>query len=377
LALVTLVGLTSETEPAPPQPSPGRRFWALDVLRAVAVLLVLGRHFFNTQQGIPPALSAVLRTWKRFGWMGVDLFFVLSGFLVSGLVFAEYRKHGTIRPLRFLGRRGFKIYPAFYLFLLVTWLWKGDELTGGLFLHEALFIQNYTRPIWDHTWSLAIEEHFYLALALGLWALARRGGPNPFSPLPRICLLVAAGVLALRVRAYSINPTGWLLFPTHLRVDALLFGTLIAYGWTFHRAPLAAFADRHRRLIAAAAIVLLAPCLLLPGAGSFLVNTVGLTTNYLGFGAIVLLTVAASQRPQPRWERWLSPLARLGFYSYSIYLWHMAVRLVTTEQLPYRVGWTATLAIYFGASIVLGIITARLIELPFLRLRDRVLPSRA
>jgi len=347
------------------------------VLRAIAVLLVLGRHVVNTQRGIPAALGAVLQPWKRFGWMGVDLFFVLSGFLVSGLLFAEYRKHGAIRPLRFLGRRGFKIYPAFYLLLLVTWLWKRDELPGRLFLYEALFVQNYTQQIWGHTWSLAIEEHFYIALALGLWLMVRRGGPDPFRLLPRIFLLVGAAALALRVRAFATSPTGWLLLPTHLRVDALLFGSLIAYGWTFHRARVAAFADRHRLAIAVLALLLLVPCLVIPVTGSFFVNTVGLTTNYLGFGGIVLLTVAASERAQPRWERLLSPLARVGFYSYSIYLWHMAVRALTALYLPARIGWTATLATYFVASVVLGIVAARLIEIPFLRLRDRVLPSRA
>src|SRR5438874_1796726 len=94
---------TAATEPRAPN-----RLAALDVLRAVAVLLVLGRHFRTVDYGIPAALSVLLRPWHAFGWIGVDLFFVLSGFLVSGLLFAEYRRTGALRAWRFLGRRGFK-----------------------------------------------------------------------------------------------------------------------------------------------------------------------------------------------------------------------------------------------------------------------------
>jgi len=79
----------------------------LDILRCIAVLLVLLDH-----SGIHPFLT-------QTGWTGVDLFFVLSGFLISGLLFAEYKKRGAIDFKRFLIRRGLKIYPAFYTFLLV------------------------------------------------------------------------------------------------------------------------------------------------------------------------------------------------------------------------------------------------------------------
>lgn len=80
----------------------------LDFLRGIAVLLVLFRHY---------ALSIVL---FNIGWIGVDLFFVLSGFLVSGLLFKEYIKYGNIKPILFLIRRGLKIYPLFYFALILS-----------------------------------------------------------------------------------------------------------------------------------------------------------------------------------------------------------------------------------------------------------------
>jgi peptidoglycan/LPS O-acetylase OafA/YrhL len=361
-------------------PSPGaaapQRLLALDVLRAVAVLMVIGRHLHNVEVG-PPALAWLLRRWHACGWMGVDLFFVLSGFLVSGLLFSEYRRSGGLRPGRFLGRRAFKIYPGYYLFLLVTWLWVGSRIPRASFLHEVFFIQNYTSRIWNHTWSLAVEEHFYLGLALLLWAMVRWGrGPDPFRALPRVCGAVLGLVFALRLRAQSLHPGGDLLLPTHFRIDALFFGTLLSYHWAFHREPFRALLARFRLAILAGAVALLLPCLLLPLEGSFFVSTVGLTLNYLGFGALVMLAVATTAQDRAP-SRWLAPLARVGVYSYSIYLWHTMVGGLCAHYLPPRLGWAATTAAYIAGSVAAGVLTGRLVELPFLRLRDRLLPSRA
>src|ERR1700758_1823216 len=85
---------------------PSTRNESLDVLRCIAVLLVLGFHF------------PYYALWGRLGWIGVDLFFVLSGFLISGLLFQEYKATESINLLRFLIRRGLKIYPSFYLLIV-------------------------------------------------------------------------------------------------------------------------------------------------------------------------------------------------------------------------------------------------------------------
>jgi peptidoglycan/LPS O-acetylase OafA/YrhL len=364
-------------DPTPAPVPPPRRLAILDAFRAIAVLLVLGRHILDVQYEMPPAVQLVLRPWNRFGWIGVDFFFVLSGFLVSGLLFSEYVKHGRLRPLWFLGRRGFKIYPGFYLLLAITWLWRPVSVPLAHYAYEAVFVQNYLGFVWNHTWSLAVEEHFYLGLTLTLWALARwRGGPAPFRSFPWICAVVLPLVLALRTRAFAARPRGYLLLPTHFRIDALLFGVLLAYAWHFHRAALTPWLHRYRWTIAIVSVLLLAPCLLLEVENGFAVNTIGLTTNYLGFGGLVILGVAAQAQESPRLARLLSPLAAIGFYSYSVYLWHMPVNLLAARLLAPRIGWPASVAAYLVGSIVVGIVAARLVELPFLRLRDRVLPSR-
>ena len=171
----------------------------LDILRCVAVLLVLGRH--GIMEGV----------WKETGWAGVDLFFVLSGFLISGLLFSEYKKTGSIDLPRFFIRRGFKIYPAFYVMLLTTFLVAasyGVYVPLGVWLREILFFQNYKHGIWRHTWTLAVEEHFYLLLPLFLLALIRlsKNRSDPFRSIPFVYGVLAPVILAMRyVTAYHQN----------------------------------------------------------------------------------------------------------------------------------------------------------------------------
>mgnify|MGYP001205359475 CR=1 FL=1 len=103
---------------------PASRNLNLDILRAIAILLVLGRHMQVCPSDISPTISAITQKWQDIGWIGVDLFFVLSGFLVSMLLFKEVRIKGRLSIRHFLIRRGLKIYPSFYFFILVTVLYK-------------------------------------------------------------------------------------------------------------------------------------------------------------------------------------------------------------------------------------------------------------
>lgn len=157
----------------------------LDVLRCVAVVLVLLYH------------SSIGARLAKFGWVGVDLFFVLSGFLISGLLFNEYKKQGSISFKRFFIRRGMKIYPAFYIFISVELFYQfvSHKRVGILsqYLSEALYVQNYGPFIWNHTWSLAVEEHFYILLPMFFLLLLRLSPQreDPFRAIPWVFLVVA------------------------------------------------------------------------------------------------------------------------------------------------------------------------------------------
>ncbi len=123
---------------------------SLDVLRGLAILLVLGRH------------NEYYSLWQRAGWIGVDLFFVLSGFLISGLLFSEYAETGTINLGRFLLRRGLKIYPAYYFFVL---FWLPFNL-HQLKLSDLFFMQSYFPGYWGHDSSLLNLDRSALAFCL-------------------------------------------------------------------------------------------------------------------------------------------------------------------------------------------------------------------
>ncbi len=191
---------------------------------------------------VPFVAQSALDLWLRIGWTGVDLFFVLSGFLVSGLLFREYARVGEVHAGRFLARRGLRIYPAFYVFIVSTSIATGT-LGTRQFAAEATFVQNYLPALWDHTWSLAVEEHFYFLLALVVAALVRRDiarsrtnvpprvGRDPFVALVPIFGAVALTELALRMATARYGQPYFThhLYPTHLRLDSLLFGVLLAY----------------------------------------------------------------------------------------------------------------------------------------------------
>src|SRR5713226_5024265 len=166
-----------------------KRNQSLDVLRGVAVLLVIANHY--------PYYALA-----RAGWIGVDLFFVLSGFLISGLLFSDLLSQGSISLGRFFIRRGLKIYPAFYFFLGLTTLLSPGIRHDGRILSEVFFLQSYLPRIWGHTWSLAIEEHFYIMLPLLLIVLNRR---NWLRHIPAISVALIVGCLAMRIGTALIS----------------------------------------------------------------------------------------------------------------------------------------------------------------------------
>jgi peptidoglycan/LPS O-acetylase OafA/YrhL len=165
-------------------------------------------------------------------------------------------------------------------------------------------------------------------------------------------------------------------FPTHLRVDGLMFGVLLSYVNATHTEALRALVRAHRTKLVVLAATLLAPIVALPTYHS-LMHTIGFTAVYLGCGALVLVAVHADEVEHGPVHRCL---AFVGFHSYSIYLWHLfahgkASRLVGDTETV--VGYVAFLVVYVFVAVIIGVVAARIIEVPTLKLRDRLLPSRA
>ena len=332
---------------------------SLDVLRAVAVLLVLGRHFPH------------YALWSQIGWMGVDLFFVLSGFLISGILFQEFKQTGTIRFARFIVRRGLKIWPALYVFLVcmaVAIALSNQPLPRDLFAASAGFYINYfltfvhhtaipaTSFVLSHTWSLSVEEHFYLFLPLLLMLMIRFR--QDFRLIPWILAGIAVLCLALRIVTHPAEA-----YATHLRMDALFAGVALGYLYHFQF-------SWFQKLTGNYVLPLVFLAILLPvkfAWESRVMQTVGLSCLWLGFS--LLVAWSSVRQPNSWWGKSVArSLAAVGFYSYSIYLWHAPLAALFRFFYPNSaIGFWA----YIAAAVTVGIGMSRLIEQPVLRVRDK------
>jgi peptidoglycan/LPS O-acetylase OafA/YrhL len=356
----------------------GQRNTNLDALRAIAILMVLGRH-----GGMAIALLHVSASyavyWARVGWAGVDLFFVLSGFLISGLLFKGYQERRRIDISRFYIRRGFKIWPAFYVLivtgLLVDLVRPGHHFSMQRLIVELLFVQDYFRGIWGITWSLAVEEHFYLILPLVLLLMIRRDREKPFAALPYVFAVIAIFALVCRFAVGwkqdgTIDP--WTcVFPTHLRIDGLMFGVLLCYYQSFRPIVFGRIVSWRGGWIVIAATVALLSTFPLESRN---MHTWGFTVIYLGAGFLVAKAVASEGLRPVRVVS--SALARIGLYSYSIYLWHMFFIWRVLGGLSHFHDLSPVLLYWCSiiGPILFGIAAAKAIEIPVLRFRDRVFP---
>ena len=332
---------------------------SLDVLRCVAVLLVMGFHY--------PYYSL----WGRLGWIGVDLFFVLSGFLISGILFQEYNATGSINFKRFLIRRGLKIYPSFYLLVvlaLVLSQLQHSVLLRKQALISAVFAQGYYSgklyTVLSHTWSLAVEEHFYILLPpLLLLLTVVCGKRDPFRYLPGLFVLLLCACLALR---WFTLPASFAAHMTHMRIDSLFAGVLLGYLFHFRRAWFEKFATPYSLPLA---FLFCLPAAFFDQYDRFM-QTIGLTGLLIGFGLLVSWSVVRT--PRNRIGATVARFAaRIGFYSYSIYLWHTILgETFFSGNATFGRFW-----LYLVVCVVGGIGMAHLIELPYLALRDRRFPA--
>jgi len=372
------------------------RMLQLDLLRGVAILLVLFTHAV-----VPPTASG---SWQRvlgylhhLGPSGVDLFFVLSGFLVGGLLFKELRATGGLDVRRFLVRRAFKIWPSYFAFVgaMLLWLLMANRLplaaSVGAVLPNLLHVQNYFGSPREHTWSLAVEEHFYLVLPL-LLVLATRLGPTSKAvrAVPWLALVLCVVCALLRLHAYAVEMPFNPHYATHLRVDSLFFGVLLAYFYHFapHRLT---FASTYRRalLCVGVTLLLLYPLLAMTDHGNLIVGSLGFVVLYLGYGCCLLVAIH-TPIGVGRLGRQLAGVpartaAFIGYYSYPIYLWHIdATRPVghvfalswTADWWP-ELRWLVAFIVYVVFAVAAGMVFGILLEKPSLAVRDRLFPARS
>jgi peptidoglycan/LPS O-acetylase OafA/YrhL len=344
------------------------RIKQLDALRALAIFMVLGTHFGN----VVADHTNWMPIWRQIGWSGVDLFFVLSGFLISGLLFREYKLSGNIRVGRFLAKRSIKLWPAYYTLVLATVaaaIYLGVPYKWSAIWPSIVFMQNYGfgGVIWDHLWSMAVEEHFYVLLPVVFWLAAKRN--NPFDRLPQAACIVIVSCLVCR--CIPVWHGGRHNFPmqSHLRFDGLAFGVLISYLWEFRPEFIQGIVRNRGRWLLGATVLLLSPQVFL-SLDNPVMYTIGLTSTLLGCGGLLVYSIRCV-RPD---NLLIGCLAPVGIYSYTIYLVHVPV-LVWTLHHGYSTNWRIHIAffLYLSLSVVIGILFAKVLKLPVFLLSCRPL----
>ncbi len=304
----------------------------LDGVRGVAILMVLG-HQFNVMTGAyrdDPLPALGFRLLMDAGWIGVELFFVLSGFLITGILLDSRGATNYFRS--FWGRRALRIFPPYYVLLLfmlvVLPALTGRRIEGSE--HQIwywLYLSNWVEPfgriiaLLPHPWSLAVEEQFYLLWPLVIFLLSSRG-------LLRLCaaLFVLSLVSRLLLLGTGQSPEAVYMF-TVCRMDALACGAAAA---VVIRDPAvrSSFEQNPPRLGWAAAGVLLGTILLTRGARtSWLTETVGYSGLSIGFALGILFLVCAGWGRGNLATRALSQpfLRAMGRYSYAMYLFHFPI----------------------------------------------------
>jgi peptidoglycan/LPS O-acetylase OafA/YrhL len=353
----------------------------LDGVRGVAIGGVLYCHYFASQRH--PGAGSFVRTFERLGtfaWTGVDLFFVLSGFLLGGILIDNRGAQNLLRV--FYARRAARIFPLYYAWLLIfivsrglfpgslPWLFSG-ALPAWQYAVYAQNIGYALRGDWgtawtDPTWSLAIEEQFYLLLPLTVLLLP----PRRLASAAVVAILSAP---ALRW-ALAAHPVAvWTLLPT--RWDSLFSGVL---GACLVRRPEVARALRrrpaliHAPLLACAAVW--AAAIAWPEAFGPMVRTLFLFT--LAAATSLLFILAALHAPwrgvlRARWLTWL------GSVAYCVYLFHQVTAGLVFGFFGYWKPQSLSAAdaglelLSLGLTLGLAWLSYRYLESPFLRLGQR------
>jgi peptidoglycan/LPS O-acetylase OafA/YrhL len=372
--------------------SSGSRFAGLDHLRALAIIIVFVYHYRN--YGNPPGLHEWLGSW---GWTGVDLFFVLSGYLIGGQLFARIAKDQPISYGEFYFKRSLRILPAYLFVLAIYFIFPGFRERSELppLWRFLTFTQNFGLDLvehgaFSHAWSLCIEEQFYLILPLfiiGLTALR--------SHKKAVWLLPVLFVFGFAIRTF--NWYHYLLphlqagdglfgrayyrliyYPTYARLDGLLAGVGLAAFYYFQPVRWQKLTSRGNLVFGIAVLLIAAAWLVAHDDNQYTVYGAifGYPLIAIAYGALAL----AALSPSCFLYRWSSSFTRLiATLSYSIYLTHKQLIHLTHLFLS-KHGFTddsyATFWISVAIAFLGGWALHLAIEKPFLRLRDKFLARR-
>ncbi len=351
----------------------------LDTLRAAAIILVLMSHYCGFVSG-----KATFGELGKVGWAGVDLFFVLSGYLIGNQILPALARKEDFSLKTFFAKRLLRTLPNYYV-VLAAYLLLPDLLGGSSTAPLWRFL-TFTQNIglgygqtFTHSWSLCIEEQFYLALPLVVLALRRL--PRPLTLAWCVIVAAIAAGMAARASGFLLHEydsfSEQLYYATLCRFDALLPGVAIALLRNFHGALYQRIL-RHGNLLLAAGLAAVSVTLYsvqhdLPDP--MLATTFGFSLVAMSYALLVL----AALSPHSLLGRLRIPGATsLALWSYAIYLVHKPLFMVAAphlRRLKIDTGAPLTVLLMFAAGIGAGWLLFRVVETPFMQLRARWYPS--
>lgn len=360
-----------------------KKLHGLDHLRAFAIGFVFLFHYFILSNGQPGWLPEV----AEFGWTGVDLFFVLSGFLISSQLFDTIKQGYEISFSHFFLKRFFRIIPAYLVTVGLYFcfpFFREKEALPPLWKFLT-FTQNFGLNLKDygtfsHAWSLCVEEHFYLVLpaTLVLYQSINRFTNSGW-------LLLALFALGFGARLYSFNilyaphighDNSWLYwykyiyYPTYNRLDGLLVGVFLAGIYTFRPTLWYKFSKQGNLLLVGGIGLLILAYWLCKDQQTLIASVFGFPLLSIGYGFVVAGAVSPSSFMY-RWESTLS--TSIATLSFAIYLTHKGI-IKLTHRLLEGVNWDSNvvLLVCVITSLLAAFLLNRLVEKPFLKLRNRV-----
>ncbi|HEX8404459.1 MAG TPA: acyltransferase [Duganella sp.] len=364
---------------------PSARNAGLDTLRALAIVLVFMNHYM-----IFVSFRPTFGWMSEIGWAGVDLFFALSGYLIGNQILSGIRRqqNGPERfslP-RFYARRFLRTLPNFYfvLALYALWpYWRGESVLPPLwkFLTFTQNIQLVPGTAFSHGWSLCVEEQFYVLLpAVALLIAACRR-----SLMWAWVAVAGALVGGMAVRAYlwtQYGGEGGFLYYTHIyyaswcRFDELIFGVALALVKNYHAGAWKVITSRGNwMLLAGIGMLALTWSMLLEDHYGYMMTVIG----YPMLGVSFSLLLIAALSPGSLLQRCRVPgAASIALWSYAIYLTHK--QLCVLMRVPLRAyGWGPdswqAISVMAAASVLVGWLLYLLVETPFMKLRDRFVPT--
>lgn len=341
------------------------RIQSMDIYRGIAIISVVIFHFND----ILP-----------FGWLGVNLFFIISGFLIGGLLTHKLQSDNKINYFEFIIKRGFKIWPSYFFYILIgnliCYLLYAQSHPDQIialwdYKRYLLFYQNYTgapfHTSFDGVWSLCVEEHFYLVLPI-MFLIIQALNMDKNKKLNLLLITTSVVILfgvVFRYLSFTYTKSKDVSTGTHNCVDNLAFGVLLYLIVTIYEHRIKSWHLIQKTTISIVAIMIFFSSLYLYQYSSIVVLFKPIFFKFFISLAMVLI-ILATYFMRFNNMKWLQFIA---YYSYNLYLWHGIFRFWIYDYMGKNI---FAFIFYLVFNFLLAILTTILIEENFLKVRNKL-----